>query len=615
MNGSLFGEQILLHDVATSQQRNKDVRGTVEVRGLDLGALANLVPGVAFAAEPPQGRLSASLDLRHVYLADLSKSDVTVGISDLSFERGGRTVKLLGAALPITLAANTLTVPGLRLEGRLASGLSGVVVAKGDVKEVLTSPKLHANIRIEPLSLAKLSADIPGVERASGVVEAHLDVDGPPDALQYSGGANLKNGELYLKGLPVGFTNVKVDIHIGEGDVRIERAEAQFGTGSISITGGVPILGTSFGTATAQITAKGVRVPVADGVELTADANLEATVRPSAEDAEQRLPVVKGRVELTSFSYTRPIELAVNLGQIGSRQRTAVETYDPKNDALRFELNVLSPKPLRFTNNLVDMQLEVVEPGLALSGTNQRYGARGLLRIRPESKLRLRNTEFEVREGTVRFDDPLKIAPKVDVRATAEYRRSTTLTGPAAAPDPTAAAGASAQSAQAGGLWRIGMHAYGNVDALKVDLTSDPTLRQEDIVLLLTFGLTRAEIDQGLASSVGETVGLEALSALTGADKAVKKIVPLIDEFRFGTAYSQRTGRTQPMVTVGKRITDSVRATVTTGVTENREVRSTIEWRLDRGVSIQGSYDNSSDTFGLPIGNLGADLRWRIEFE
>ena len=260
------------------------------------------------------------------------------------------------------------------------------------------------------------------------------------------------------------------------------------------------------------------------------------------------------------------------------------------------------------------MQLEVVEPGLVLSGTNQRYGARGMLRIRPESKLRLRNTEFEVREGSVRFDDPHRIAPKVDVRATTEYRRSSTLTGPEAPPQEGGGA-SGPQGAQAGGLWRIGMHAYGNAEALQVDLSSDPALRQEDIVLLLTFGLTRAEIDQGLASSVGETVGLEALSALTGADKAVKTIVPLIDEFSFGTGSSARTGRTQPMVTVGKRITDSVRATVTTGVTENREVKSTIEWRLDRGVSVQGSYDNSSTTFGLPMGNLGADLRWRIEFE
>jgi translocation and assembly module TamB len=618
VDGMLFGDQVALRDVKVSQQRRKVVRGTVESKDLDLGALANLIPGVAFSAAPPDGKLSAVLDIREAPLADIAKSKMSLVLSKLSLGRGGQTLKLLAQTLPITVSDNRLTVPGLRLEGRTASGFSATVIAQGKVDRVLTSPSLDVGVRVEPLSLTKLSADIPGVERASGTVDAQLRMLGPLDALAYSGAARLKNGELYVKGLPVGLTDVQVDIDVGAGDVRIKKATAKVGTGTLSVTGGIPIHGTSFGTATAKIVARGVKLPVADGVQLTADADLEATLRPDAEDSDQRLPDVKGTVALTSFSYTRPIELAVNLGQLGARSRTAVETYDPKKDALRFELSVVSPKPLRFVNNLVDMQLEVVEPGLVLSGTNQRFGARGLLRIRPESKLRLRNTEFEVREGSVRFDDPFRIAPKVDVRATTEYRRSSTLTGPAApAPEGggTTTTTGGAQGAQAGGLWRIGMHAYGNAEALKVDLSSDPALSQEDIVLLLTFGLTRAEIDQGLASSVGETVGLEALSALTGADKAVKNFVPLIDEFRFGTAYSSRAQRTQAMVTVGKRITDSVRATVTTGITENREVKSTIEWKLDRGVSVQGSYDNSSETFGVPIGNLGADLRWRIEFE
>jgi translocation and assembly module TamB len=624
VNGGLFGDQIALRDVRISQRKRKDVRGDVDIKDLDLGPIANLVPGVAWSASPPEGRLSATLSIKHAPIADIAKSDMTLSVSKLQVKRGGQMLKLLSQKAPITLAGNTLTVPGLRVEGRLESGLSGVVIADGKVERALTNPSLDASIEIEPLSLQRISADIPGVDRAAGQITAQLRMQGPLDALRYSGAAKLKNGELYIKGLPVGFTDAQVDIDIGAGDARIKRATAKVGGGTISVTGGVPIHGTSLGTATARIIAKNVKLPVADGVQLTADADLEATLRPSAEDSEQRLPDVKGTVELTSFSYTRPIELAVNIGQLGSRSRTAVETYDPKNDVLRFDLNVISPKPLRFANNLIDMQLEVVEPGLELSGTNQRFGARGLLRIRPESKLRLRNTEFEVREGSVRFDDPNRIAPKVDVRATAEYRRSSTLTGPDASsqesPTTTSTtASSSTDASQSGGLWRITMHAYGNADALKVDLSSEPTLRQEDIVLLLTFGLTRAEIDQGLAqglnSSLGQTVGLEALSALTGADKAVRTFVPVIDEFRFGTGYSQRTGRTQPMVTVGKRISDSVRATVSTSVSENREVKSTIEWRLSKGVSVQGSYDNSSNTFGTPMGNLGADLRWRIEFE
>ncbi|MFO0591238.1 MAG: translocation/assembly module TamB domain-containing protein [Polyangiaceae bacterium] len=617
VNGSLFGDQIAMKDVKVSQQKRKDVRGAIDLKDLDLGVLANLVPGVAFSASPPSGRLSAAIDVKHVFLLDLPRSDVTLAISKLQLARGGQNVKLLSQSGPITLTGNVLDLPGLRLEGRASSGLSGVLFASGKVDRVLTAPSLDVKIGVEPMSLSKISADIPGVERASGVVEATLRMQGKLDGIQYSGSAKLKNGELAVKGLPVALTDVQVEVDIGGGDLRFKKASAKVGTGTITLTGGVPIHGTELGAVDARIKAEGVKLPIADGVVLTTNADLKVAMSPTSEDPEQRMPKVTGDVRLTSFSYTRPIELAVNLGQLGSRTRTTVETYDPKNDSLRFDLNVTSAGPLRFANNLIDMQLEVVEPGLALSGTNQRYGARGLLKILPQSKLRLRDHDFEVKEGSVRFEDPNRVTPKVDVRAQTEYRRGTALTeSSAAAPTTTASSGATGSGAA--NLWRITMHAYGNADALKVDLSSDPALRQEDIVLLLTLGVTRAEMEQGLASSVGDTVapvGLEALSTLTGADKAVKTIVPIIDEFRFGTAYSVRLGRTQPMVTVGKRITDSVRATVTTGVTENRDVKATIEWKLNRGVSVQGSYDNSSDTFGLPIGNLGADLRWRIDFE
>jgi translocation and assembly module TamB len=216
----------------------------------------------------------------------------------------------------------------------------------------------------------------------------------------------------------------------------------------------------------------------------------------------------------------------------------------------------------------------------------------------------------------VRFDDPYRIAPKVDVRAETEYRRYASAAAEAPAEGGGAApATSTGGTASTSGNWRIKMHAHGDAEDLRLALTSDPPLSQEDIVLLLTLGMTRAEIDRGLASSLGETVGLEALSTLTGADKAVKKIVPILDEFRFGSGYSSRTGRTEPTVTVGKRITDSVRANVTTGLNENREVRSSVEWRLNQRMSVQGSYDNANDASSSSLGNLGADLRWRLEFE
>ena len=76
-----------------------------------------------------------------------------------------------------------------------------------------------------------------------------------------------------------------------------------------------------------------------------------------------------------------------------------------------------------------------------------------------------------------------------------------------------------------------------------------------------------------------------------------------------------RTGRTEPTVTIGKRLNERVRANVTTGIAESREVRTNVEWRLSNRVAVESTYDNVNDISSSSLGNLGADVRWRIEFE
>ncbi|MFO0761503.1 MAG: translocation/assembly module TamB domain-containing protein [Byssovorax sp.] len=614
VNGSLFEGQIVLGDVELSRQRRKVLeKGTIVADKLDLGTLSNLVPGVAFARAAPQGTLSATLKVKDLPLDKPDRGELALTLQKLSLAREGNALELAPSTAPIALRGNELSVPELRAAVETKEGLKAGFVVSGKVHRALTAPDLDLSAKIDPIDLARLSAGIKGVERAAGKVDGEVKLLGALDALRTSGSAHLRKGELKLAALPVPLSDINLDVEIGSSDLRLKNARARVGGGTIEIGGRMPFRGADAGAASGNLIARGVKVPVAEGVDVTADADLEMTYQPSSDPSVRSLPDVKGNVSLTSFQYTRPIGLSLSLNQLGNSQRTSVETYDPADDVVKFAITVGAPHPLHFTNNLVEMDLSVTEPGLVLSGTNQRFGARGQLQIMPDSKLQLRNNEFLVREGTVRFDDPYRIAPKVDVRAQTEYRRYTSSTVDQASAG--AATASSGTSTGAGGLWRITLRAQGDANDLKVTLTSDPGLSQEDIVLLLTIGMTRAELDRGSASSLGETVGLEALSALTGADKAVKTIVPLIDEFRFGNMYSSKTGRTEPTVTVGKRITEDIRATVTTGITENREVRSNVEWRLNRGMSVQGSYDNVNDVSGFPGGNIGADLRFRLEFE
>jgi translocation and assembly module TamB len=486
-------------------------------------------------------------------------------------------------------------------------------------------------VGVEPLDLARISADIPAVERAGGTLSASMSVTGPLMAPSLTGKAAVSHGELKLKAFPVSIGDLEIELDTDGGDLRLKRASARFGGGTVKATGRMPLRGPEAFLASANVTARAVTVPVTEGVALTGDADLAASYhfgplgRDGADARLRNLLDVKGGIELTHFNYSGALSLKANLGQIGRASRREAASYDPESEFVRFDLDVTTPRPLHVTNELGEGDVEVMSPGLILSGTNQRPGARGLVRFLPDFKVELRGNEFLVREGYVRFDDPLKITPKLDVRAQTEYRRYASSSAPAqaGAGSSTEGSGASgssspvsaAASTSAAGIWRITLQLRGEIDNLERTLSSDPPLSQEDIVLLLAIGMTRAEIDRGGTSALGETVGLEALSALTGADRAVKTIVPLIDEFRFGTGYSSRTARSEPTVTVGKRIADRLHASVTTGVSENREVRSNVEWRLNHNVSVQGSYDNLNDVSSSPVGNVGVDLRWRLEFE
>ena len=166
---------------------------------------------------------------------------------------------------------------------------------------------------------------------------------------------------------------------------------------------------------------------------------------------------------------------------------------------------------------------------------------------------------------------------------------------------------------QAAPVLNIDLRASGDANDLRLAMTSDPPLAQDDIVLLLTMGITRTELDQ-LRS--GAAIGaLGALGTLAGADRAVRDTIRVLDDFRLGAGYSPRAARTVPQVTIGKRLGDSARATVTTGISESSDVRSSVEWSFGNATSAQVSYDNYTNAASSSFGNVGLDFKWHLEFE
>jgi translocation and assembly module TamB len=623
VSGALFGNQIRLEDVVVTRQKSPVVTGKATLDRFDLGPIGRILtasddPTVAPSA-PLGGEISGEIVVERIATNDLAHAKARFAPKTLVVHRGGQRIALHETGNVLTLQDDTLTIPKVSFDLSAPNGLKGAVSLEGSVKRVTRGAQLGLEAELSPIDLGILVGAVPKLTRATGTLSGSVKITGSPSEPDLDGRLEVRGAELGIKGLPGGITDVEIDVEADKNEGRVTRAVGHFLGGDVHATARMPLKGGQLGVAHATVTARQLFIAPVEGVRATIDADLEVTMNPNAPSAQGRLPFVGGVVTITQFEYTRPVTLDLT-GFKGGARRTIVEAYDPSADSIAFGVDVRARTPLHIRNNLVDAKLAIDPRGLHVTGTNQRMGLRGELTSMPGGRFRVFANDFEVQKGTIRFDDPTKIAPHVDITGVTEYRRySTTVSSSGTGANTTGGASATtgniSSGGRGGGLWRIALHAYGDTEDLRVDMTSDPALSREDIFFLLTIGLTRAEVDQVRAGSVYASAAFEAIGTVSGADRAVKKAIPVIDDFRFGSAYSPRTGRTEPQVTLGRRLTDNVRANVSTGLTEDRQLRSNVEWRLSRPLSVQTSYDNISTVSSGSVGNFGLDFRWRLEFD
>lgn len=606
VNGSLFGGQIRLANLSITSQRDRVVRGQASLHRLDLGALSAFSPEAALEGPLVQGSLSGEIELEQYFVARPFDSDAHVGITQADLTYGGFEVKLAEQGARLTLADGALRSENLALAALTPSGQRGVV----DVNFRLDGQKqIESDLVLRETSLGVLAPALPGVERAEGRLAAHFHLTGPVLNPTLTGKVTVDDGKLAFESFATPVTNLDLTVVLEGSRLYVQRGTAGWGGGRVWIDGSAPLHGATLGRVELGIKTRKVALPLDKDVRLAFDSDLRLVV-PARTEGKEALPRLSGTVDLLSLKYEKPMNVTADITDLTGRgKKSEVETYDAEKDVLAFDVLVRSSHPIEVSNNLVETDLLIDPAGLRISGTNQRLGAVGAVEIPPGGRILLRQNEFEIQRGLVRFNDPTKLSPEIDVAAVTEYRRYE---------DRGATTGAATASTGTGtpasGNWRIHLHAYGQPDDIQVDLTSDPPLAQDDIFLLLAVGLTRTELDQTQNTGVGSSVALEALGSLSGAESAVTETVP-IDEFRFGSTWSSRTGRTEPTVTIGKRLSERIRASVTTSLSDANEVRSNVEYRATRNLSLEGSYDNAQNSGSTTVGNIGGDVRWRLEFE
>lgn len=578
--GDAFDGQITF-DVAVGRTAALPVRGRVTLRDLDLGRVVPSLSGTGLGAAT--GLASGAVLLTAGGMRDLEHAGGRVDLDTVALDVGDVHVE---SVVPVRIAIEDGTAHIERARFR----------APGSQLRVRGEASIAGGLGLEvdsSIDLSLLPRITPSVREAHGTVRLALALTGAFADPEVFGEASLENASMALSALASPVEDLHGHATFTSRRILVEEVAARIAGGDVLARGEAVLERRALERWQFDVAAEHLSFEPLDGIEVT----FSADVTVAGASDEEALPTVTGDLVVEHFAYERPIALGgATLDELTRTERAETATWDPGLDHVTLDIAVTAVAPFVVSNNLVngELSIDANERGFRLVGTDQRFGAIGDLRF-DRGTIYFRNTAFDVRPGgLVAFDSETRIDPRFDVRAATEIRRSGDLTAAS---------------------WRILLDAEGTREALTLTTHSDPDLPQEDILLLLAIGMTGAELEALQLGDVGGAVALEALASVTGVDREVRRALPVIDDFRIGSAYSVRTGRAEPRVTIGKRITDRVRLSATTSLSEAREFRAVVEATLDETTSVTAGYDNYNLTGTSGFGNVGADLRWRLEFE
>jgi autotransporter translocation and assembly factor TamB len=487
------------------------------------------------------GRLSAVATL-DVPARDPRATRGLIRLEPVAIEAGGERWEGRGPIL-VRREPGRLTVERLELAGRLGAATgTGRLDDSGAIEGVLRGQ----------VPLALLSALRPEVREASGRLDVDLRIGGTTAKPVLLGRGTISGGLLAVRDNPLVIRDVEGTLTLAPSRLRIEELKASVGTGTVRATGEIGLDGRALGAYHLTVTGRGLGVTGVEGLETAWNADFTLVGRGAR-------GIVRGEANLVRGSYTRDLSILPMLLKTGHQQQ-------PTEWGREIALQV----KLALNDNLVvrSPQAQIRAGGtLLLQGTVAQPVIIGTIET-DDGRITFRRNRFTLENAVVRFDDPRRINPYLDVRATTRIR-----------------------------TYDVTMWLSGRVDDLTIRLSSEPPLPQEDLLALVTLGATRSE----LGSSGALTFAGEAAQLLSRDLLGLDPNTPLVDILEFG-----RTEAGDNQVRVGKRLDDKTTVIYSGSFAEGGQQKLRVEYQLIGPLLLAGEQVFS--------GGIGGDVILRLRF-
>jgi len=339
---------------------------------------------------------------------------------------------------------------------------------------------ISAKLSFPGTSLEVLRPFLPFARQLAGTLKGSATVAGTLSAPEFSGEASLVGGEIDISPDTPSITGLNAHVVMNKSRITLDSLRGAVGAGPFQGNGWIDF--SNAGDPEIRFKLDGEKVLLArdPGLRLRANLDLLAQGRLSSGSITGSVGLVDGRIyrrlEVTPLLVQNPVERPAFVVPV-----VAGLVPEPFSN-WSVDVSIRNAEPFLMVGNVATGE---ISPDLAIRGTLGAPYAAGTVYLRDVQAF-LPATTLRIPEGRIHFTRERPFVPIMDVRAR------------------TAVAG-----------YNVQMFAYGALTDSKLALRSDPPLSQENLIFLLTTGLTPAGMSNaGLGEAVAGQGGIILLRSI-----------------------------------------------------------------------------------------------------
>ena len=407
---------------------------------------------------------------------------------------------------------------------------------------------LHGNGSINMKLVQTVDSDI----TASGHVDFNVDAVGTFQRPSLTGQVKFTNVAMALQDFPNGLSQMNGTLNFDQDRLDVKSLTATSGGGKIQLGGFITYQQGLYGDLTA--TAKDVRIRYPQGVSSMADARLRL-------QGTQDSLLLSGNVTITRFIIGSDLDLAA-LTSVTSVSLPP----DPNapSSHVRLDVHIVSAPQLDFQNSYAKLAGDV---DMRVRGTLAQPSLLGHIAI-TEGSATFAGTKYELQRGDIYFTNPVRIAPLIDITATAHVED-----------------------------YDITIGLNGTPDKLQPTFRSEPPLSEQDIFALLAMGRTQEEQQIYTMQQQQAGVNTTADALLGGALNATvsSRIEKLFGggSVKIDPNYVSGTGNSSARITVEQQVAKNATLTYATNINSTAQQLIQGQVNITRDFSIIAVRDES----------------------